>query len=167
MFFRLRFDSVIVFDFVSNMPQNINRAESERIEASFLLSPGWGLAIRGVYTDLDARDLSRSEQLLRRPRHQGGVNINYSPIRPLNLNIAVSATGTRRDVDPVRFINFDNGGYTRVDFAASYDLGVWKDLLRRLQVYGRIENLLDEKYDEAAGFPAPGFRIIGGIQARF
>jgi hypothetical protein len=26
----------------------------------------------------------------------------------------------------------------RVDFAASYDLGLWRDLLRRFQVYGMV-----------------------------
>jgi vitamin B12 transporter len=165
--FRLVFDDLIVFDFLTNSPQNINRAESEGIEAAFVVTPGWGLSARGSYTYMDARDLSRDDQLLRRPRHQGAVNVNYSPIRPLNLNMAVTVAGSRRDVDPMRFVNFDNNGYTRVDLAAFWDLNVLRGILDRLRIYGRIENLTDEKYEEAAGFPAPGFRFMTGLQARF
>jgi outer membrane cobalamin receptor len=95
------------------------------------------------------------------------VNVKYSPIQPLNFNVGMNVVGTRRDVDPVRFTNFDNGSYPRMDFAASHDLGLWNDFFRHLRVYGRIGNLLDEKYDEAAGFPQPGFRIVGGYRLDF
>jgi hypothetical protein len=40
-----------------------------RIEAAFSLNPGWGLVMCGVYTYLNARDLSRNELALRRLRH--------------------------------------------------------------------------------------------------
>ena len=35
------------------MPQNVNRPESEGIEASFFVTVGWELAIHGVSTYLD------------------------------------------------------------------------------------------------------------------
>jgi vitamin B12 transporter len=165
--FRLLLKNLIVFDFINNRPENVNRAESEGIEAAVVFTPGWGLSMRGAYTYMDARDLSRNDQLLRRPRNQGGVNVNYAPTRSLNLNLGVNVVGTRRDIDPVRFVNFDNGGYTRVDLGASYDLRVLQEFLARLRIYGKIENLLDEKYEEAAGFPSPGFRVMTGVQARF
>ena len=124
------------------------------------------MSVRGSYTYVDARDLSRDDQLLRRPRHQRGVNVNYSPVRPLNLNVAVTVAGSQRDVDPVRFVNFHTDGYTRVDLAASWNLMVLRGIPHRLRIYGRIENLFDEQYEEA-GLPAPGFPCMTGLQARF
>ena len=35
---------------------------------------------------------------------------------------------------------------------------------RTLEVFGRVENLFDEDYEEVYGFEAPGFAAFGGIR---
>jgi len=38
---------------------------------------------------------------------------------------------------------------------------------KNFSIYGRVENLLDEKYQEAYGFPALGRFFAAGVIARF
>ncbi|HLK54166.1 MAG TPA: hypothetical protein VKU42_11975, partial [Candidatus Angelobacter sp.] len=48
--------------------------------------------------------------------------------------------------------------YQKIDASGSYQMN------RYLQLYAAIENLLDEHYDAAPGFPALPFNVRGGIK---
>jgi vitamin B12 transporter len=51
--------------------------------------------------------------------------------------------------------------YFLVNLAASYDINKY------VQVYGRIDNLFDEKYEEAWSYATPGFSLYGGVKFTF
>ena len=51
--------------------------------------------------------------------------------------------------------------YTRVDFALSWDFCEYATLIFA------IDNLLNEQYEEAVGFPAPGTNPRVGLQLRY
>ena len=72
--------------------------------------------------------------------------------------------GTRADLDwsswPAQRV--DNPSYTKVDVALGYKL--IETERRTLEVFGRLENLFDEDYEEVYGFDAPGFAAFGGIR---
>jgi vitamin B12 transporter len=51
--------------------------------------------------------------------------------------------------------------YTLVDLRAAYPLG------RRLEVYGRIENLLDKAYETAFQYGSLGRAAYAGLRASF
>jgi outer membrane cobalamin receptor len=57
--------------------------------------------------------------------------------------------------------------YTKIDLILGYD--VIKDWgpIRTLELFGRVENLLDEDYEEAFGFSAPGIAGFGGVKIVF
>jgi outer membrane cobalamin receptor len=55
----------------------------------------------------------------------------------------------------------DVGDYNVFDLGVSQSL--WND---RVRVIGRIENLLDEDYQESFGFPQPGRRFYIGAEFR-
>ena len=44
--------------------------------------------------------------------------------------------------------------------------GVWK-LSDRLELFGRVENLADQHYQEVYGFNTPGRAAYAGVRARF
>ena len=48
-----------------------------------------------------------------------------------------------------------------INFSAEYRLSA------SVSLTGRVENLLDEKYEEVFSFVAPGLSAFGGITARF
>ena len=57
--------------------------------------------------------------------------------------------------------NFDIEDYAFVNIAAEYEINP------HLSIFGRINNLTDEKYAEVFGFPALGRGAYGGLRVSF
>jgi vitamin B12 transporter len=105
--------------------------------------------------------LATGRPLLRRPKHAGTVLLNYGS-RRWGGQIGGTAMGPRVDSD---FLGLQppvthTAGYARVD------LGGWYALTSRMTAYLNIGNLLDRRYDEAAGYPALGFNFRAGMRFR-
>lgn len=100
------------------------------------------------------------DPLLRRPAHQFGADIRLTAGR---LATFVEGSGRNRflDVDP-SFGTFGGlwnaAGYTVWSAGAS-----WR-LLPALDVFGRVTNLFDRRYEEALGFPALGRGAFAGLR---
>ena len=151
--------NLIDFDFVEFRNINIGRARTRGVEAEIGYSRNrWAGRWNAAY--LIAEDLDTNEPLLRRPRESSNLVITYTP-KDFSLNLTARYVGERDDVDPISFARAINDSYTRVDLA-----GRWQ-ALNRLAPYLRIENVTDESYQEALGFPAPGITLIGGVSLSY
>lgn len=141
--------------------RNVSKAESRGVEAFASLSPIDRLTLRLDYTYTHTEDESTGEELLRRARNKFKLSANYAFSDRGNLNLGVSYTGDRKDLDfsvfPSERVTLK--GYTLVDLAAS--LGITKNL----EVFGRVENLLDEDYEEVKGYGTPGISAYAGLKA--
>ena len=99
---------------------------------------------------------------VRRPRHMVSANLNYAVQERTNINLNVSYNGSQYDLffppfpQPSEQRKLD--GYTLVNLAASYQV------TNRVQVYGRIENLFDEQYEDVLGFNTPGIGAFVGVR---
>jgi vitamin B12 transporter len=149
---------------------NIGRARIWGIEAGVFVKPIEGLGLRGNVTYLDTKDGETKEELPRRPRYVWYLNANYQWNQRLTFNLDVNIVGSiRSDFDAItphgRYLLGRNPGYKKVDLAASYALVDTWGPIKGLKLTGRIENLLDEQYQEAKGFPAPGFHFLIGLRA--
>ena len=71
-----------------------------------------------------------------------------------DLTVSAVYNSSREDFDPVTFNLFHLGGYATVNVAASYKL------TRNVEWYGRIDNLLDRKYEEVAGYGTSRFAVV-------
>jgi vitamin B12 transporter len=108
------------------------------------------------------------QPLLRRPKHQGSVGLTYLGHRAtVSLFTKVVGNSIDRDFSQPGSPRVTLPGYTKVDLAASYAVAqnLWG--LRSIRLQGKIENLLDEDYEEAFGFSTPGFSIRGGVAVNF
>lgn len=149
---------------------NIGRARIWGIEGGLSVKPIEGLELSGNLTYLNTKDEAAKEELPRRPRYVWHLNANYSWNHRLTLNLDFNFVGSvRSDFDAItpdgRYLLGRNPKYKKVDLAASYTfLDKWK-FLKGLTLVGRIENLLDDEYQEAKGFPAPGFNFLVGLEA--
>ncbi len=155
---------LITFAFVApNFTQtNVQRARTRGLEVAVTARPLPELTLWASYTWLaEARNLSTQSRLLRRPEQTGSLGANYHFLGRFNVNTDATLVGVRDDIDPVSFATVRNGGYVKWDVAVS------ADITRNLQLFGRVENLLDERYEEARGFPALGRVFWGGIKAKF
>ena len=90
------------------------------------------------------------------------VNLNFSPRPRATINVNVSYSGGQDDIFfppfplPSERVRLD--GYTLVDLAVSYRL------TPTIQLVGRIENILDENYEDVVGFNTPGVGAYFGVR---
>jgi vitamin B12 transporter len=162
---------------------NNDRATAEGFELSVSTRPNRWLRFDGNYTllgtNLDAASnvfdsakgtLVRNPEvglpLFRRPRHSGSASVAFIGNR-FDANLDGVFIGKRRDYDPAFFSRFDsngrpiyNGGYTKLDLAGSYRLSSFAS------VFGRIENLLNQDYEEVLGYPAYRLNFSAGMRFR-
>jgi vitamin B12 transporter len=114
------------------------------------------LTIRGDYTYTKAIDATTGLELLRRPHHKYSVNVACDTLQ-------LSATWLRVSdwIDGNRDFSIQRltaPGYTVVNVAANYTVNQYTT------VFGRIDNLFNEQYQNPAGFDRPGIGIFGGMR---
>jgi outer membrane cobalamin receptor len=91
--------------------------------------------------------LQPGNRLLKRPVHSGSLVLN-ADLKRMNWNLAGTFVGRRTDSDFLGLGLTSNPGFAKVDLAASYEFG------RGVTAFGRIENLLDKKYQDSLGYLA-------------
>ena len=104
--------------------------------------------------------------LLRRPRNSGTLNVAWVGDK-WEANLDGFFVGRRRDVDPVTSTRFlangqplFNEAYQRVDLAGQYRF------TSRISAFARIENLLNQDYQEVLGYPAYKLNFSAGMKFR-
>src|SRR5262249_56918875 len=101
------------------------------------------------------------QQLIRRPKHKGNFDASWQLTRAWQVSADVLWVGTwvdgNRDFSIGRL---DAPSYTTVNLATSYDIN------QTFEVFGRLDNLLDRRYQNPIGFQAPGFGVFAGIKVK-
>jgi vitamin B12 transporter len=128
------------------------------LEASYVYTSGQILESPVAFDPL----LATGAPLLRRPKHAASATVNYTA-RRWGGNLSAAGIGRRTDSD---FF----GLTPHVDHAAGYvraDASGWYELQRHVTAYLAIENLLNKRYEEAAGYPALKANFRVGLRFRF
>jgi len=140
--------------------QNISRAKAQGVESFLELRPLTNLTLRGAYTHQQTRNLDTGSQLLRRPNDKASFDADYQFLEKAHLHFNVLVVGHKADIDPYG-LNAKVGGYTILNLSGSYDI------IPNVQVYGRLDNLLDKRYEEIYGYGTSGLAGYGGIKTSF
>lgn len=148
-------DDLIDFDFTVGY-DNIARASIKGIELTLDAALTDTLSLQANYTHQDADDMDTGERLVRRPDDEAFAAITWKPIDKLSTTVALTYNGDELDSSGATVAS-----WTRVDLRASYALTDTVDL------YGRIDNLFDEEYQQILGYGTPGISAYAGIRARF
>ena len=158
-YFHNSYRDLIFFDFLRGYT-NIGRAESKGWEFYLEAKPSDGLALKGTYVKLEAKDKESGNYLLRRPRNKLTFNINYLFLKSWNLNLSLSYTGRRADINyslwPASQVVLN--GYTLLDLTLSFNLS------SHLELFCSCENLLNKKYEVIYGYGTPGFTAQAGLK---
>jgi outer membrane cobalamin receptor len=155
---------------------NISNARSSGLElagsARFRRVPSFDARLRVAYTLLDTEILAvdgsaaapppfePGDRLLRRPKHQFGLTLLVAAGR-VNGYFESSGRGRMRDVEPTLGTFggiFDAAGY------AVANAGVTWRAAAPLEVFARVDNLFDKRYEEVLGFPALGRGALVGVR---
>ena len=162
--FRNSFHNLIEYDSAvyPGTWKNVNQSWARGAEASANLRITRYLAVRGAYTRLYTKITNSidpteiGEQLLRRPKNSGSVSLELTPKR-WTIIAGGRFVGERQDEDFVFGIN-RNPGYQYVFVNASYQA------TRNLAPFVRIQNALDQQYQEALGYSALSRNTTGGLR---
>ena len=154
---------------------NLSNAQARGLEFAATGRTPQGFEARATYTwmhtEILAVDSTESEApggfsvgdaLLRRPRHQGSVELSFT--QPLfSVFTSIGTRSATLDVDP-SFGSFggffNNAGYAVVNLGGS--VNAWTGV----EFTARVQNLLDRRYEEAFGFPTLGRSVMAGIRVR-
>jgi outer membrane cobalamin receptor len=100
------------------------------------------------------------DPLLRRPRHQGGLDVVWTSTRATAFVTAVFR-GDTLDVEPNFGASgglFDNPGYAMLTLG-----GAWH-VARGVSLQARVVNALGASYEDVLGYPALGRTVYAGLR---
>ena len=159
-YFDNTFDNMVGWDSETSSYKNVFKATSRGMELTGRYSASGGTTLRAYYTLTDSKDHESDEQLLRRPRHSGGIVLDRRVRQGIDLNLSYRFSGERRDNDfstwPATPATLD--GYGIVNVAAN-----WK-ITPNIQVFGRIDNFFDADYEEILGYGTVGITGYVGVR---
>ena len=152
-----------LIDFSAEEFQLVNRSvaitQGAEFEAGFARSGVFSVTAYVAYLNADLQ--GTDEPLRDRPKWSGGIEGSWQPRAGTSLHANVLVVGDRFDFQiPVPEMNIA-GSYTNVNLAFSQDIS------RDLKAYVRLDNLLDNDFQEFVGFPNPGFSIRAGLRYSF
>jgi len=142
---------------------NVARARAEGVEIGLAMVPVDALRLQANYTYTGATNRSPGNanlgrQLVRRPQHSMTALIDYRWGFGLETGVTLTHVGA----------NFDNAnnsrkveGYVLADLRASFPL------TDRIDIYGRVENLFDERYETVFRYGSPGRAGYAGVRLRY
>jgi outer membrane cobalamin receptor len=175
-YFYNRFDDQIVTlggsmqnlsDYTSD---NLKNSRAQGIEITFRVKPIQSLELGGQYSFVDTEVLALDgsteanspyqvgQQLLRRPRNSASYMVSWTHKR-LTLSTNAYLRGRTLDSEPAYGYPFYwNDGYVRMDAGFSYRLP------HGMEFYGRLNNVLNRKYEEVLGYPALKLNFMAGMR---
>ncbi len=123
------------------------------------------LTLSGQYTYTNGKD-DNGKRLIRRARHLASTNFVYTFLDGrAKIDLGVDYNGEQWDI---QFNNYFGGqehilldDFILVNVAGTYDL------TDKVTLFGRVENVLDKKYQEVWGFDEPGIGAFIGIRTSF
>lgn len=165
--FRNSFHNLIAF--VVDTWQNVEASYAHGVETSVQARLPANILIMGAYMWLDTRITSSAspessttgigEELVHRPRNSGSVSFAMTP-RRWSFVVGGRFVGEFQDSD-FTFGVTRNPGYQFVYAAASYKA------TKHVTPVLRVDNLLNQRYEEVLGYRALSRSIIGGVRIGF
>ena len=175
-YFNSLFENLVTFQSLTPLTSqfiNLNRSLAHGAELSFHARLRDSLRFDASYTYDSTQILDAplafdptalpGRPLLRRPKHAGAMALNYFGHR-WGGTLNGSFIGRRADSD------FLFGAVPPVDHTAGYALvnvGAWFAVNRFVTAYTNVDNVLNRRYEEVAGYPALKANFRAGLRFRF
>ena len=147
-------ENMIDFSYTAGY-DNIALVDSQGGELTGAYAINNWLGIAASYTFIDSDD-GNGNALARLPESTGNISASFDPDGPFSGAVLVRYNGEEANTDGSKL-----DSWTRVDLTGSYDLN------ETVEIYGRIENLLDEEYQQILGYGTPGLSGSVGVRLRY
>jgi vitamin B12 transporter len=160
-YFSNQFTDLLDYNSITNMEDNIGHARAQGVELGLNVRPIDELTLAVNYTYTSTKDLDTNSPLLRRPPNAVSGQATWKYCRKGDLTIGVNYESSRADIDPITFNDTRTPGYVVVNLATSYQL------TQHAMLTLRIDNALNNHYEEVDGYEEPDFSIFGGVKFTF
>ncbi len=147
-------ENLIDFAFAIGAYENIASATSDGIELSSQYRVNDWLETSMNFAWIDAKD-GAGIDLIRVPKQSGDLSLAFNPEGRFAGTLSMRYNGEEQDP------NGTVGSWTRVDVSGRYSLK------EKLELYARIENLLDRQYQQVIGYGTPGLSGYVGARLSF
>ena len=139
---------------------NIGRAETRGIEVELSARPREELSLGLIYSRQDARDKTQGTPLLRRPKDILSARLAYSFLARWTAAAALDYMGRREDMNynvwPAETVTLP--AYALLNGVVSYQAA------KSTQLFLRLDNILDRRYEMVYGYGTLGFSIQAGVR---
>ena len=140
---------------------NVDSTRAKGLEASIEMRPSNTLGFTVNYTLLDTEDRTTGRVLVRRPRHNLAADVDWTTPFGARVGATLRLASDSADTDFETFARTALDGYALVGLRASLPIG------DTLELYGRVENLFDTRYETVSGYGAYGRTAHVGVRASF
>lgn len=142
---------------------NVARARAEGVEIGVTMQPVDALRFQANYSYTDATnrspgDVNFGRQLVRRPQHSVTALLDYRWAFGLETGATVTHVGS----------SFDTASNSRVvEGYVLADLRAAMPVTNQVQLFGRIENMFDERYETIFRYGSPGRAGYVGVRLSY
>ena len=151
-YFKTDFDNLIGF---TTRYENVGKAAIEGVETSVDIQATDNLGFFGNYTFTNSEDKDTGLSLLRRPKHMFniGTDIQYNQF---TVNLLGRFIGVQKDTASKK-----NTSFFTADAKVNYAVN------DQVSLYVRVDNILDQDYQEVLTYNAPTVSAYGGIRITY
>jgi vitamin B12 transporter len=156
------FTFVPPFSFFSSPDNRTTDSERKGLELTLdaKLDEAW--SVDAVYTYLDAVEAGLEE--IRRTPHTASLNVNYRFLDRAQATLTVRYNGDQFDNE---FASATPESRVRLEAFTLVNLSARYDVADNVELFVRVENLFNEKYEEVYSYATPGIAAYAGLRTRF
>lgn len=134
---------------------NVDKARAQGVEIALSLRPVDAMRVQAGFGHVEPIDVATGRDLVRRPRNTINTSVDYDWAFGLTSGVTVTHVASSFD-DAANARKL--GGYVLVDARAAIPV------TRRIELYGRIENLFNERYETSFRYGTPRRAAYGGVR---
>ena len=151
------------FAYTSGNKQGLSQRQGIELTAAVNMSDNLVINAAYTYTDsVEADGAGGYQDEIRRARHTGSLTLAWRAMDNLQINTNAQYSGSQTDTffppwpTPAQTVTLDD--YTLVNINANYSAS------DKLDIYLRLDNLLDDDYEEVFGYQTLGFGASLGVR---